>query len=160
MRRAAWRFALLFFGGLAAFSVFAAAVGVQNRLGPVERALALAAAELARWAGGSPQILNGNLIVVSQATLLVNHECTGLFVMVVLGCFILAYPAPWRAKLLGLGFGLLLLSLVNVVRIATLVRVAEFYPGLLEYLHEYVWQGVFLMLVTLYAMSWVERARA
>lgn len=160
MSRTALRFALFFFGGLLAFSAFAAAVEIQNQLGPIERFLTRSAAELARLAGGSPEILNGNVIVVSQATLLVNHECTGLFVLVVLACFILAYPAKWRPKLIGLAFGVSMLSALNVVRIATLVRLAEFYPSLLEYFHEYVWQGVFLMLVTLYAMSWVERARA
>ncbi len=51
------------------------------------------------------------------------------------------------------------LSLINVVRIATLVRVVEFRPALFVYFHEYIWQGAFLMLVTLYAMTWVEWAR-
>jgi len=39
------------------------------------------------------------------------------------------------------------------------VRIVEFYPGLFVYFHEYVWQGAFLMLVTLYALTWVEWAR-
>jgi exosortase/archaeosortase family protein len=153
------RFALLFFGGLLTFSVVAAAWGLQNRLGPVERALTSAAAQLARWSGANLQVVDGNLIVLPHASLLVNHECTGVFVIVVLACFVLAYPASWRSKALGLFFGVVLLSAVNVIRIATLARLAEFYPALLEYAHEYVWQGAFLLLVTLYAMSWVEWSR-
>jgi exosortase/archaeosortase family protein len=51
------------------------------------------------------------------------------------------------------------LSFINVLRIATLVRIVEFYPGLFVYFHEYVCQGAFLMLVTLYALTWVEWAR-
>lgn len=156
----AFRFALVFFGGLLAFSVAAAGLGLQNRLGPFERALASAAATLAQWSGGQPQVLDGNMIVLPGSALLVNHECTGIFVFAVLACFILAYPAPWGHKLAGLVLGIGMLSAINVVRIATLVRVAEFYPGLLEYFHEYVWQGVFLLIVTLYAMSWVEWSRA
>jgi len=50
----------------------------------------------------------------------------------------------------------LLLTTINVVRIATLVRVVEFYPQAFAYFHEYVWQGAFLMLTTLYAITWVE----
>jgi len=45
------------------------------------------------------------------------------------------------------------------VRIATLVRIVEFYPSLFVYFHEYIWQGAFLMLVTLYVVSWVEWVR-
>ena len=32
-------------------------------------------------------------------------------------------------------------------------------PALFAYFHEYVWQGVFLVLVIVYAMSWVDRIR-
>ena len=38
-------------------------------------------------------------------------------------------------------------------------RVVEFRPSLFVYFHEYIWQGAFLMLVTLYAMTWVEWVR-
>jgi hypothetical protein len=30
---------------------------------------------------------------------------------------------------------------------------------LFTYLHEYVWQGIFLVLTIVYAMTWVERVR-
>ncbi len=51
------------------------------------------------------------------------------------------------------------LTLLNIFRIAVLVRVAETEPALFDYLHEYVWQGLFLVLTVAYAMSWVERTR-
>ena len=40
-----------------------------------------------------------------------------------------------------------------------LVHIAEQQPSLFAYFHEYVWQGVFLVLVIVYAMSWVDRIR-
>ena len=158
MRRPLLRFALLFFAALLAFSVFSVATGLQNQLALLERAIAVAAAWVAN-AVGSNAVVTDNLIAVGGMTLNINHECTGVFVLFVLVSFILAYPATWRAKLLGMGVGIVILSAVNVIRIATLVRVVESYPGAFEYFHEYVWQGAFLMLVTLYAMTWVEWAR-
>ena len=158
MRRPLLRFALLFFAALLGFSVFSVATGLQNQLALLERAIAVAAAWVAN-AVGSNAVVTDNLIAVGGMTLNINHECTGVFVLFVLVSFILAYPASWRAKLLGMTIGITLLSLVNVVRIATLVRVVESYPSTFDYFHEYVWQGAFLMLVTLYAMTWVEWAR-
>jgi len=89
----------------------------------------------------------------------INHECTGVFVLFVLVSFIGAYPAPLLTKLTGMLIGIIGLTLINVIRIATLVRIVEFYPQAFVYFHEYIWQGAFLMLVTLYAITWVEWSR-
>jgi len=159
MSKALLRFVGVFFGCLLAFSAFAAATELQNRLGLVERTIAAAATAMAQAAGARAEVQYGNVIVTGSASLLVNHECTGLFVFAVLVSFIVAYPAPWWHKLAGMAVGLTALTAVNIARIATLVRLVELYPGLFDYFHEYVWQGVFLMLTTLYAMTWVERVQ-
>jgi exosortase/archaeosortase family protein len=153
------RFALLFFLCLIGFSVFSVATALQNHLQLVEQGIAAAATWMAQLVGSAAVRVGGNFINVSGVTLNINHECTGVFVLFVLVSFIAAYPARWRAKLIGIVVGVTVLSLINIVRIATLVRVVEFYPGAFVYFHEYVWQGAFLMLVTLYSISWVEWVR-
>ena len=153
------RFAALFFLLLLGFSVLTVATSLQNHLSHVENAIAALSTWLARTAGGAAASVDGRFISVHGARLAINHEYTGVFVLFVLASFIAAYPASWRAKVIGMTVGTLGLSLINVVRIATLVRLAEFYPSAFQYFHEYVWQGAFLMLVTLYAISWVEWAR-
>jgi len=152
------RFGALFFLFLLGFSVLSVVSDLQNHLHIAENGIA----GLATWMAqrtGSAAAVNENIIAVSGITLDINHECTGVFVLFVLASFIGAYPARWRAKMIGLVLGVTLLSLINVLRIATLVRLVEFYPGLFVYFHEYVWQGIFLMMVTLYALTWVEWAR-
>ena len=89
----------------------------------------------------------------------INYECTGVYVVLILFVFLIAYPATWRARLIGAAIGVVALTIVNILRIAFLVRIAELAPDLFGYFHEYVWQGVFLVLVIAYAMTWVERAR-
>ncbi len=153
------RFALLFFGFLLGFSVLSVVSDLQNQLGALEAAIASLATAIAHLAGSNATIVDGNYISARGMTLHINHECTGVFVLFVLVSFLAAYPATWRAKILGAVVGVSVLSLINVVRIATLVRLVEFYPSAFDYFHEYVWQGAFLMLVTLYAISWVEWAR-
>ena len=158
MKWAFFRFGLLFFLALLGFSVLSVVTNLQNHLHLAENGIAGAAAWMANGIG-SAAVVNENIISVGGLTLDINHECTGVFVLFVLVSFIGAYPAGWRARLLGIVVGISVLTLVNVLRIVTLVRIVEFYPGLFVYFHEYVWQGVFLMLVTLYALTWVERAR-
>lgn len=158
MRSPIARFTVLFFLFLLGFSVLSVITNLQNHLHLAESSLATAATWMAR-AAGSAAVVTGNLISVSGVTLDINHECTGVFVLFVLISFIGAYPARWAAKVAGSAVGVVLLSALNVVRIATLVRVVEFRPALFVYFHEYVWQGAFLMLVTLYAIGWVEWVR-
>src|SRR5262245_17469051 len=128
MNRPVVRFAALFFLFLLAFSVLTVATSLQNQLGRVENGMAATATRMAQ-AVGSDASVEGRFIAVPGARLEINHECTGVFVLFVLTSFIAAYPASWRAKLLGLSAGVIGLSLINVIRIATLVRIAEYYPG-------------------------------
>ncbi len=159
MTRPLVRFAVFFFLLLLGFSALSAMTGLQNRLHLIENAFASAATGMAHAAGSGAQVVNGNLILTENLTLNINHECTGVFVLFVLVSFIAAYPSKLSAKALGILVGVTTLSFINVVRIATLVRIVEFYPRSFEYFHEYIWQGAFLMLVTLYAITWVEWAR-
>jgi len=159
MRRPIVRFAVFFFLCLLGFSLLSVATALQNHLQLAEQGIAAASTWLAHLGGSGAVLVNGNFISVSNMTLNINHECTGVFVLFVLASFIAAYPARLMAKAVGIAVGVTVLSLINVIRIATLVRVVEFYPSAFLYFHEYIWQGAFLMLVTLYAITWVEWAR-
>jgi exosortase/archaeosortase family protein len=159
MNRPIVRFASIFFLFLLGFSVLSVTTTLQNRLRGLEDAIAGASTWMATVAGGAASVVDGHYISVGSMTLNINHECTGVFVLFVLASFIAAYPATLAAKAIGIVVGVVGLQFVNVVRIATLVRLVEFYPSLFKYFHEYVWQGAFLMLVTLYAITWVEWAR-
>jgi exosortase/archaeosortase family protein len=158
MRSPLLRFALIFFLCLLGFSVLSVATALQNHLHTAEMALAGSATWLAQRFGSGATV-HGNIIKVHTLSLDINHECTGVFVLFVLVSFITAYPARLGAKLVGMVVGITLLSLINMIRISTLVRIMEFYPNLFVYFHEYIWQGAFLMLVTLYAVTWVEWVR-
>jgi len=158
MRSPLLRFALIFFLCLLGFSVLSVATALQNHLHTAETALAGSATWLAQRLGSGATVRD-NIISVQTLSLNINHECTGVFVLFVLVSFITAYPARLGAKLVGMAVGITVLSLINMIRITTLVRIMEFYPNLFVYFHEYIWQGAFLMLVTLYAVTWVEWVR-
>ena len=58
-------------------------------------------------------ISTGDHIVIETLTLHINHECTGIFVLMLFASFVLAYPTSWRARLVGLGIGLPALFAIN-----------------------------------------------
>ena len=151
-------FGLRFFVLLIAASVFAWAVSLPDRLGPMQRFLAGAATALARLVGSSGTAASDQ-IHVGGLVMDINYECTGLYVLLILFTFLLAYPASWKSRIGGILVGVAALTAVNIFRISVLVGVAEVRPDLFAYFHEYVWQGVFLILVIAYAMSWVEHVR-
>jgi exosortase/archaeosortase family protein len=151
-------FAARFFAYLIGASVLAWAVTLPERLGAMQRALAGAATWLAKLTG-SRATVHADEISVGALLVHINFECTGVYVLLILFVFLLAYPATWRSRLLGAAIGVVALQLLNVLRIAVLVRIAELQPALFDYMHEYVWQGLFLVLTVAYAMTWVERAR-
>ena len=95
-------------------------------------------------------------ISVGALVIDINYECTGLYVLMILFTFLLAYPASWVARLAGATIGLVALTTINILRISVLIGIAEWQPDLFAYFHEYIWQGVFLILVIAYAMTWVE----
>lgn len=150
------RFGLRFFTGLLASSVAFWWFTLHLRLGPVQRLLAELGGALGRAAGGSMTVV-GDEIIVDAVVLHVNHECTGIFVFLLFVSFVLAYPTTWKARAVGLGLGLPALFTINVLRLGTLARIVEIYPGSFFYFHEYVWQGIFLVVVLVGALAWAER---
>lgn len=145
-------FALLLLASLA-FWVFT----LHTRLGPLQRATAYLGAGLERLVMNGKAVSYGDNIVVEALTLNVNHECTGIFVFVLFASFVLAYPTSWKARAGGLLAGLPLLFAINVIRLATLARIVEVYPDAFFYFHEYVWQGFFMVIVLVGAITWAER---
>jgi len=150
------RFGARFFAYLFLFTVVFWAFSLHQRLGPVQRAIARVSVGLQHCVGGTARA-RGSDIVISTLVMNINHECTGIFVIMLFVSFVLAYPAPWPARLGGLAVGIPALFVVNVVRLATLARIVEVYPGAFFYFHEYVWQGIFMVLVLVGSIAWAER---
>ncbi len=151
------RFGLRFFVYLLCSSVVFWWFSLHLALGPVQRAMATTGAALGRLVGGR-MVAAGDNIVIETLTLHINHECTGVFVLMLFASFVFAYPTSWRARAIGLGAGVPLLFAINVFRLGTLARLVEVYPGAFFYFHEYVWQGVFMVVVLVGAIAWAERA--
>ncbi len=151
-------FALRLLGYLFAVSLLFSVGQLHLRMGPVQQLMASAVAAGANRFGASA-MLDGTIIRMDHVALEVNHECTGIFVLLVYAMFILAYPAPWRHRAYGVGVGAVVLTTINVARLIVLTVIASRRPGLFTYFHEYFFQGLFIALLAVLAALWTEQVR-
>ena len=125
-------------------------------LEPMQVAIASGAAMGAR-VFGDPAKADGPYIAIQDSpAIFINHECTGVFVLVIYASFLLAYPATWLWRGIGIVVGGIILEAVNVLRLAFLAVIAFRWPDLFEYFHEYVWQGIFVALLALLVAVWID----
>lgn len=87
-------------------------------------------------------------------------SCGAIEVFAIYLAAVLAFPATWRARLLGAAGGLALLYLINVLRLACLAVIAAIDRGgpWYTFIHEYVWQAVYVVIVVVIWLAWVGLA--
>jgi len=108
---------------------------------------------------------HANDVTVSSAryALTVAESCSGLELMLFLFSTILAFPIAWRWKWPGIAVGALLISLTNLIRVASLFAVGVYRPAAVEMVHLEIWP-LGLVVITLVCwlvwMQWATRAGA
>ncbi len=99
----------------------------------------------------------GYCISLKNQVLFISIECTAIYLMIVYGSFLLAYPAGLKNKTVGMLFGIPVIFAANILRLLVTAFVAEFRPSYLRQFHNYIWQTVFIIFVILLWMVWIEK---
>lgn len=149
-------FALRFFGALFAASLLFSLGGLHKALEPLQAALASAGAFGARLLGTDAQADGVHINVRHDLVMLINHECTGVFVLLIWGALLLARRTSWRTRLWSFAAGVAIIQATNVARLATLAAIGAHWPNLFAYFHEYVWQGLFVAMIAVMAAAWPD----
>jgi exosortase/archaeosortase family protein len=118
----------------------------------------------ARLAGGLLHVFDGGVHVVGsdivgRASLTVAKNCDAMDINILFGAAVVATPAPWRRRAVGLAVGLPALVVVNVVRIASLYFVQLHAPRAFEAVHAEVWPLVLVALAVVAFLSWSRWAQ-
>ncbi len=87
----------------------------------------------------------------------IEAGCNGVEATIVLLAAILAYPAPWRHKAIGLVLGIVAVQLLNVVRVISLFYIGQWNRDAFEWAHLYVWQALIMLDVLIVWLIWVRR---
>jgi archaeosortase B (VPXXXP-CTERM-specific) len=151
-------FALRLLLYLFAVSLLFSLGGLHQRLGLLQNAMASVVVAGANLFGANASGA-GSIIRLATSALDINHECTGIFVLLVYGTFVAAYPASWSQRASGIGIGVVVLMTINIARLIVLTVIASRYPDWFAYFHEYFFQGVFIALLAFLASIWTEQVR-
>jgi len=130
--------------GQAAFlgeRVAALTTQVQDRLGPLVMFVA-------RESADAPRRFNFHLV----------PDCGALPSMSIYLAALLAFPATWRQRLVGVLIGAPLLYAVNIARLVCLAFIGAYAENtdVFEFAHQYVWQAVYILIVVGVWLLWVE----
>jgi exosortase H (IPTLxxWG-CTERM-specific) len=151
------RFVLLFMGILAVcFSVLA--------LRPVNDAVVVPYTEMVARVSGAALTLLGEEMTIDGCDLssprfaiTIYNGCNGLITSLIYVAGVLAFPAGPRDKLIGLGFGLVAIQLVNLVRIVSLFYIGVYLPRFFSQAHVFVWQTLVILAGVALWVVWAQR---
>ncbi len=103
-------------------------------------------------------IADGNVLQSGHNGFAVAIEagCNGVEASIVLVAAMLAFPAPWKRKLLGLAVGVVAVQGLNIVRVISLFYLGQWRLDVFEFAHLYVWQALIMLDVLIVWLLWVR----
>src|SRR5436190_20049695 len=94
-----------------------------------------------------------------MTTIEIVLDCTPLFPTLLLFGGILAFPARWRWRAIGVLAGATLLWLYNLIRIYALMAVLRFAPKQFDLAHVFLWQSATLLVLLGCFLAWIRVGR-
>ncbi|MBM3945219.1 MAG: hypothetical protein FJ317_06990 [SAR202 cluster bacterium] len=106
---------------------------------------------------GADTVVDGTILSSGSFAVNVVAECTAVGPLVLYAGAVAAYPSPWKARGIGIILGLVVLTGVNVLRIASLFWIGQAYPQYLNIAHLIVWQAAMILLAIVLWLLWAEK---
>jgi exosortase H (IPTLxxWG-CTERM-specific) len=152
------RFALVF--ALALSALFAVELTA-----PVQRAAVQPWTQgLARASAGLITLVDDNVVASGRVlrstangfAVSIEAGCNGIEAALILIAAMLAYPAPWRHRFVGMVAGLAAVQALNIVRVITLFYLGQSSMKLFEWAHLYLWQALIMLDVLIVWLIWIR----
>jgi len=86
----------------------------------------------------------------------IEAGCNGIEACIVLFAAVLAFPATWRHKLMGLVAGFVAVQAMNIVRVISLFYLGQWNTAVFNFAHEYLWQALIMVDVLIVWLLWVR----
>jgi len=87
----------------------------------------------------------------------IENGCNGVETALLFGAAVLAFPAPWKRRLLGLSLGFAAIQLVNLARVVSLFWIGAHRPALFSASHTVLWQSIVVLCGVLLFLLWASR---
>ena len=108
---------------------------------------------------GQTSVVTGATIRSPQFAITIKRGCDALEPSWLFCAAVLAFPAPWRRRLIGMVVGVLAILTLNLVRIVSLYFLGIHLPGFFETMHLEVWPVVFIFAALLLWLGWISWSR-
>jgi len=117
-------------------------------------------------AGASGQILQvlgqnierqGTVILSDRFSVNIENGCNGVEAMLIFIAAVLAFPAPWKARLWGVVLGLVAIQAVNLIRVVGLYLTGAYLPEYFDTTHTVIGQTVVILSSVVLWLVWAQR---
>jgi exosortase H (IPTLxxWG-CTERM-specific) len=113
----------------------------------------------ARVAGGALSLIEPGIHVSGQDILgryglRIIKSCDAMEAVILFMAAVLAFPAAWRTRLIGVALGTLAIVTVNVIRICSLYYVGVYRQAQFEFYHLEVWPLILVASAGLAFVAW------
>ena len=106
---------------------------------------------------GQGTTMQGTVIRNPRFAVNIQNGCNGVEAMLIYFAAVLAFPAPWKSRLVGLVLGFVAIQLVNLVRVVALFLTGVYFPKLFDSSHTVVWQTVVILSGVVLWIVWANR---
>lgn len=106
---------------------------------------------------GEDLTVNGCQLTSPRFAVTIYNGCNGLITSLIFISGVLAFPARWPAKILGVIGGLLAIQAINLVRIISLFYIGIFFPSFFNSSHIFIWQSIVILFGVGLWMFWADR---
>lgn len=101
--------------------------------------------------------MQGTIIRGPKFAVNIQNGCNGVEAMLIYFAAVLAFPAPWKARLAGVAFGFVAIQAVNLIRVVALYLTGVYFPKLFDSSHTVIWQTVVILAGVLFWILWANR---
>lgn len=106
----------------------------------------------------SSVIAQGKMLATVKGNFGVTIEagCNGVEALIILVAAMLAFPAPWLHRIVGILIGSVTVQALNLVRVISLFYIGQWNFTVFEWMHLYVWQALIMLDVLLVWVLWIR----
>ena len=147
------------------FIVILAALFAAELTSPVQRAVVVPWTEaLVRISAGlitffDPHVaVSGNVLqsTSNSFAISVRAGCNGVEAAMILIAAMLAFPASWKHRVIGILAGLTAVQLLNIVRVISLFYLGQWNMTVFDWAHSYLWPALIMLDVLIVWMIWIR----
>lgn len=129
----------------------------QNVIEPFTRGIAVVSAAVLNGIGQNV-VLSGTTLTSGPYGVSIRNGCNGVEAMAFLAAATLAFPAPWRKRVMAALAGCALVQVLNLIRIVTLYLLQRYAPQYFELFHLAIWQTIIGGACIAFFYAWTRRA--